>query len=305
MAKTMAKTKIGFIGLGHMGNPMVMNLLAQGHQVHVYDIVTASMSSLVAKGAIAAYSPAEVAKDAEFVFTMLQSGEQVSDACLGAQGIFTHFAENALYIDCSSIALITSRLLHQEARARGIAMLDAPVSGGVKGAKAATLTIMVGGDTAHFQRAEPLLAHLGKLIFHAGAAGNGQVAKICNNMILGISMIAISEAFTLAQGLGLDAQTFYEISSHASGECWAMTHYCPVPGILADVPAAHDYQPGFTANMMLKDLKLSQSAAQSIHLETTLGAQATALYQHFAEMGYADLDFSAIIKQIQAHKTTA
>jgi 3-hydroxyisobutyrate dehydrogenase len=292
--------RIGFIGLGHMGYPMVRQLLANHHPVTVFDIAPAAIDALTAHGATAAASPGDVAVDADIVFTMLQTGEQVMDVCLGEQGIFEQAKRGLLYIDSSSIDVTMSRQLHSQAQAHGVVMLDAPVSGGVAGAEQAALTIMVGGGSEAFQQALPILQCLGKTIIHAGGAGNGQAAKICNNLILGISMIAVSEAFTLAEQLGLDAQTFFQISRESSGECWAMTHYCPVPGVLPNVPANHEYRPGFTSAMMLKDLRLSQTAASDVHLATPLGARACELYKAFNESGHGQLDFSAIIQMLQS-----
>jgi 3-hydroxyisobutyrate dehydrogenase len=292
--------RIGFIGLGHMGAPMVRQLLANHHPVTVFDIAPAAIEALAAHGATAAASPGEVAADADIVFTMLQTGEQVMDVCLGERGIFARAKRGLLYIDSSSIDVTMARQLHSQAQAHDVVMLDAPVSGGVTGAEQASLTIMVGGASEAFQQALPVLQCLGKTIIHAGGAGNGQAAKICNNLILGISMIAVSEAFTLAEQLGLDAQTFFQISHQSSGECWAMTHYCPVPGVLPNVPANHEYRPGFTAAMMLKDLRLSQTAASDVHLDTPLGARACELYRVFNENGHGQLDFSAIIQMLKS-----
>jgi len=270
--------KIGFVGLGHMGTPMVCNLLKAGHHVCVFDILPEAIQALVAKGAVAAKIPADVARDADVIFTMLQKGDQVSQVCHGEEGIFSSIKKEALYIDSSSIDIAMTRRLHKEAKALKVAMLDAPVSGGVAGAEAATLTFMVGGSEKDFQRAKPILQAMGKMIIHAGPDGRGQAAKICNNMILGVSMIAVCEAFNLADNLGLDAKKLFEISTNASGECWSMTHYAPVPGLVPTSPANNDYKPGFTAKMMLKDLLLSQNAAQTTGTPTPLGAAATALY---------------------------
>ena len=293
-------TIIAFIGLGNMGAPMMQNLLRHGHTLRVYDVAPEAVRHGEAMGAAPAASAGDAVNNAEVVFTMLQTGEQVREVCLGDNGIFKRLKPGALYIDCSSIDIESTRFLHDQARQHHIAMLDAPVSGGVTGAAAATLTIMAGGETADFERGKPLLQLLGKFVFHAGAAGNGQAAKICNNLILGISMIAVSEGFTLAEKLGLDPKTFFEISSHSSGECWAMTHYNPVPGVLENVPANNQYRPGFTSAMMLKDLKLSQDAAKTAGITTELAAKATALYQRFVDNDHAALDFSAIIKMIKA-----
>lgn len=288
--------KIGFIGLGHMGKPMVKHLLAAGFSVHVYDVVPAAIQACVEFGAIAAKSPADAARESEVVFTMLQTGDQVKSVCQGEDGIFANIEKNALYIDSSSIDITTSRALHDECRNINLAMLDAPVSGGVAGAEAATLTIMVGGEAENFERGKEYLSHLGKKIIHTGPAGNGQAAKICNNMLLGISMIAVSETFVLAEKLGLSPEKLFEVSSNASGQCWSLTSYCPVPGLVPTSPANNNYQPGFTAQMMLKDLQLSQDAARTHNVATPLGAEATELYLLFNHNKNPQLDFSAIIK---------
>lgn len=291
--------KIGFIGLGHMGYPMAANLIKGKHSLKVFDIDHEAVSNLLKLGAVGTKSVAEAADDSDFVITMLQTSEQVSKSCLGEKGIFSHLAKDAVYIDCSSIAIMTSQTLHREASELGLMMLDAPVSGGVKGALAKTLTFMVGGTPEVFAKAKSILQDMGKNIIHAGKGGSGQATKICNNMILGVSMIAVSEAFTLAEKLGLEPRKFFQISSQASGECWAMTHYCPVPEIIPDVPANYDYQPGFTTKMMLKDLKLSQDAARHVGLNTQLGLLATKIYQDFFDEGQGEIDFSGIIKTLQ------
>ncbi len=291
-------SKIAFIGLGKMGAPMVRNLLKHNHSVVVFDIIPAAIEECVKNGAIASSSIQEAIKDVTLIWTMLQTGEQVREICLGKNGIFNSLNPDTLYIDSSSIDVESTRLLHQQAAQRQIAMLDAPVSGGVKGAIEGSLTVMAGGLPEHFQRAILYLKTIGKLVYYAGPAGNGQVAKICNNMILGISMIAVSESFTLAKKLGLDPKIFLEISSHASGQCWAMTHYNPMPGIIDNVPANNHYQPGFTTAMMLKDLKLSQDAAKLADVATEMGAKATELYQQWADSDHHSLDFSSIIQMI-------
>lgn len=292
-------TNIAFIGLGKMGTPMVKNLLLHGHHIKVYDIAREAIGRCVEMGAIGADSVIDALEDASLVITMLQTGKQVQAVCLGPEGVFANIKKNALYIDSSSIDIDTCRNLHQQAKQAGISMLDAPVSGGVKGAEAASLTIMVGGERQDFEEGKPYLELLGKFVVHAGPAGNGQAAKICNNMILGISMIAVSEAFCLAEKLGLEAKKLFEVSSHASGQCWSLTSYCPVPGILENVPANYEYRPGFTAAMMLKDLKLSQQAAQFAGVDTELGAKATEIYQQFIDSDQGQLDFSAIIKRYE------
>ncbi len=290
---------IGFVGLGHMGKPMVKHFLDAGLRVQVFDLVPAAVQACVEMGAITVEKAGDVARGAEVVFTMLQTGAQVSTVCQGIDGLFSQLDKKALYIDSSSIDIATSQALHLEAQQKGIAMLDAPVSGGVAGAEKASLTIMVGGEKSHFVRATKYLEKLGKRIIHTGPAGTGQAAKICNNMILGISMIAVSEAFVLAEKLGLSAEKLFEVTSNASGQCWSLTSYCPVPGLVSTSPANFDYEPGFTAQMMLKDLQLSQDAARHNNLTTPLGAEATELYTLFNNSGYAQIDFSGIIKMLR------
>lgn len=291
---------IGFIGLGHMGNPMVKNLIKSGYTLKVFDLNDEAVKDLVKAGAVAATSLAEIANDSDIVVTMLQTGDQVAQCCLGDEGIFTHLNKpNALFIDSSSIDVTESRKLHEQAKSHNIAMVDAPVSGGVAAATAGTLTFMVGGDVKHFEKAKPVLSAMGKNIIHAGRDGNGAAAKICNNMLLAISMIGVSEAFVLAEKLELDAKKLYEISSMASGECWSLTHYCPAPNVMPDVPSSNDYKPGFTANMMLKDLNLSRKAASGSGADTPLGQLATELYQKYVDQGNGEIDFSGIFRMLE------
>ncbi len=286
---------IGFIGLGHMGKPMASNLCKAGFSLLVYDIVPQAVTALVSAGARAAATPADIAREADVIITSLPTSSHVEAVCLGEEGLFAHAAPHLLVIDCSSIDVAVARALHTQAEMCGIAMLDAPVSGGVAGAQQATLTFMVGGKEVDLARALPILQAMGKKIVHAGGPGLGQVAKICNNLLLAITMIGTSEAFTLAEKLGLTPQKFYEISANASGQCWAMTQYCPVPGVLENVPANRGYQPGFMAKMMLKDLHLSRHAAEAVDAVIPLGSVATELYELFVNQGDGDLDFSAII----------
>lgn len=295
-------TKIAFIGLGHMGAPMVKNLIKNQHEVCVFDLSTAAMEQLAKEGAKPALNLKDAAKQAGVIITMLPTGENVAEVCLKNEGLFESAEKGTLFIDCSSIAVDKARAVNELAVKRGMHMVDAPVSGGVAGAEAGTLTFMVGGSEENFSRAKPILESLGKTIIHAGEAGNGQAAKICNNMILGISMIAVSEAFMLGKKLGLDPQKLFEISSHASGQCWSMTSYCPVPDILPNVPSSRNYEPGFTTAMMLKDLKLSQTAAQQVGAATPLGAEAAMLYTLFNNLGNGQSDFSGIIKMIEGNK---
>lgn len=297
-------THIGFIGLGHMGRPMMNNLLRAGMTVSVYDTLPDAVNKAVEQGALAAMSIADLSKKSDIIITMVQTSQQVSDICLSPQGIFHHAKPGTLYIDCSSIDVVTTRMLHKEASTAQLSMLDCPVSGGVSGAEAGTLTLMVGGENADFARAQPILTVLGKKIVHAGSAGSGQAAKICNNLLLGISMIGVSEAFSLAEKLGLDQKKFFDISSNASGQCWSMTSYCPVPGILDNVPANHDYKPGFAAKMMLKDLRLGQHAAEAVNAAIPMGAMAAQLYELYVDQGFGELDFSGIINFIAEQKIT-
>jgi 3-hydroxyisobutyrate dehydrogenase len=292
---------IGFIGLGNMGLPMAQNLVKAGHTVRGFDIQRSAVEKLAAAGAKAATSIAHACDGADVVVTMLPAGEQVRTSYLDGGGVIAHADARALLIDSSTIDVETARAVAKAAGAKGLAMLDAPVSGGVSGAQAATLTFMVGGTADAFAQAKPILEAMGKTIVHAGGSGNGQAAKICNNMILGVSMIAVSEAFLLAEKLGLDAQKLFDISSKSSGQCWSMTSYCPVPGPVPASPANRDYQAGFTAAMMLKDLKLAQAAARSSSAVTPLGAGAAALYAQYVEEGKATEDFSGIIRYLRGH----
>lgn len=290
--------KIGFVGLGHMGLPMALNLVKAGHCVTGFDLQESALNQFKLAGGIAAAYLKEAALGQDIIITMLQKGYQVKQVCSGEEGLFQQATKGALFIDCSTIDVESARYLHQLASQYQLYSLDAPVSGGVAGAQAATLTFMVGAQEEAFELAKPILNSMGKKVIHAGVAGSGQAAKICNNMILGISMIAISEAFSLADQLGLSAQKLFEVVTSSSGQCWAISNYVPVPGILEKVPANNNYQPGFSAAMMLKDLLLSQEAATLEQLETPLGDKATQLYQQFVDKGLGELDFSAIIKLI-------
>lgn len=289
---------IAFIGLGNMGGGMATNLVRAGHDVQAFDLSEAALARAVKAGCLACSSVLEAIKGAEVVITMLPAGQHVRGVYLGPDGIIENAEAGSLLIDSSTIDIDSARTVIAAAEARGLPMVDAPVSGGVAAAAAGTLTFMVGGTKAAFARAEPVLQKMGKNIFHAGAAGNGQAAKVCNNMLLAISMIGTCEAFTLAEKLGLDAQTFFDISSTASGQCWSMTSYCPAPGPVESAPSNRDYAPGFTAAMMLKDLRLASDAAANAKAATPLGAQAEALYALMEQAGKDDLDFSGIMKLI-------
>ncbi len=288
--------RIGFIGLGNMGAPMARNLIKAGHRLAAFDLSPAALGAAVAAGASAAGSGAEAAGGAEIVITMLPEGQHVRGVYVGEGGVLRAAPPGALLIDCSTIDVESARAVNAAASAAGYEMVDAPVSGGVAGAEGGTLTFMVGGTAGAFERARPILEHMGKAVIHAGGAGNGQAAKICNNLILGVSMIAVCEGFVLAEKLGLDAEKLFAISSKSSGQCWSMTSYCPVPGPVASSPANRDYKPGFTAAMMTKDLKLAQQAAQATGAPSPLGAEALALYTMLCAAGRGGMDFSGVIK---------
>jgi 3-hydroxyisobutyrate dehydrogenase len=289
---------IGFVGLGNMGLPMAQNLLKAGYMIAGYDVMPKGVEAIAAAGGKSAKSLADVSS-CEVVITMLPAGQQVRDVYLGPHGVLAKAKRGTLFIDSSTIDVETARAVGAEADKRGMPMIDAPVSGGVGGAQGATLTFMVGGPQAAFEKAKPILEKMGKNIVHAGASGAGQAAKICNNMILGISMIAVSEAFVLAERLGLDKQKLFDISSKSSGQCWSMTSYCPVPGPVPTSPANRDYQAGFTAAMMLKDLKLAQEAAKSAKANTQLGAEAARIYERYVGSGEGGRDFSGIIRFVR------
>ena len=291
--------RIGFIGLGNMGLPMAQNLIKAGHQVEGVDVNPAAVEKLKSAGGVGVETAKNAAARADVVITMLPAGAQVREVYLGSSGIIANANDGTLLIDCSTIDVETARAVAAEAEKRGLMMLDAPVSGGVGGAQAGTLTFMVGGSAQAFARAQSILEKMGKTIVHAGGAGNGQAAKICNNMILAISMIAVSEGFVLAEKLGLDHQKLFDIASKSSGQCWAMTSYCPVPGPVPASPANRDYAAGFTAAMMLKDLKLAQDAAKASDANTELGAAAANIYSRYAASGEAGKDFSGIIRFVR------
>lgn len=292
--------EILFIGLGNMGGPMALNLIKANHTVHVFDLSNAAVQTLVDAGAskvdlLASFDGSNI----DVVITMLPSGEHVRTIYTSKNGLPDTFSSKVLNIDCSTIDVGSARDVAEQLKSRGQAFLDAPVSGGTVAAESGNLTFMVGGTSDHFNEAKPFLEIMGQKIFHAGEVGNGQVAKICNNMLLGIHMIGTCEAFNLAEKLGLDAQTFFDISSSASGQNWSMTSYCPAPGPVDSAPSNHDYAPGFAAAMMLKDLRLAQEAAHIAKASTPLGAQAEALYALMESARKEDMDFSGIIKLIK------
>ncbi|WP_020695657.1 3-hydroxyisobutyrate dehydrogenase [Reyranella massiliensis] len=288
--------KIAFIGLGNMGGPMAANLAKAQHHVTAFDLSEEAVNTAVEKGAHKAASAAEAVKGAEIVVTMLPAGKHVREVY--EKDVLPNVAKGTLLIDCSTIDVDSARHVAALADKAGLEMIDAPVSGGVGGATAGTLTFMVGGKDGAFAKARPVLEKMGKNIVHAGGSGNGQAAKICNNMVLGVSMIAVSEAFMLAKRLGLDAQKLFDVASTSSGQCWSLTNYCPVPGPVPTSPANRDYQAGFTAAMMLKDLVLAQQAANAAGASTPLGAEAAQLFNMFVNSGHGAKDFSGIVKML-------
>ena len=288
--------RIAFIGLGHMGGGMAPNLAKAGHEVRAFDLSQEALDRAGERGCSIAGSAEEACRDAEAVITMLPAGKHVADVYRGT--VFGAAPKSAILIDCSTIDVATAKSLEEEAAAAPFTMVDAPVSGGIAAAEAGTLTFMVGGLPEGFERARPLLEAMGKAVIHAGEAGAGQAAKICNNMLLGATMVATCEAFAMAQKLGLDLQTFYDISSKASGQSWSMTSYCPVPGVGPETPADRDYEGGFAAALMLKDLKLAMEAAKATGAYTPMGGEAEELYQRFVDRGGGNKDFSGIIQMI-------
>ncbi|NOU03374.1 MAG: 3-hydroxyisobutyrate dehydrogenase [Novosphingobium sp.] len=288
--------KITFIGLGNMGGGMAANLVKAGHEVHAFDLSAETLARAAENGCATYTSVREAVHGAEAVVSMLPNGAIVNSV-YGAD-VIGHAPASALLLDCSTIDVDTARTVADAAKAAGYAMVDAPVSGGIAAANGGTLTFMVGGSDDAFTRAEPILSAMGKAVIHAGASGAGQAAKICNNMILGATMIATCEAFALAEKLGLDLQTFFDISSKASGQSWSMTSYCPVPGVGPASPADNGYQGGFAAALMLKDLKLALEAAQGVGAKVPMGTRAEELYAAFTANGNGGSDFSAIIKTL-------
>ncbi|MFT3964915.1 MAG: 3-hydroxyisobutyrate dehydrogenase [Sphingobium sp.] len=289
--------KIAIIGLGNMGGGMAANLVRAGHEVHAFDLAEPALLKAKENGATPHRSVRDAVADVEAVVTMLPNGRIVEGVVTA--DVIGHAPTDALLIDCSTIDVATTRRLGEAAGAAGHAFVDAPVSGGIAAANGGTLTFMVGGTDEAFARAEPILAVMGKAVIHAGATGAGQVAKMCNNMLLASTMIATCETFALAEKLGLDLQTFYDISSKATGQSWSMTSYCPVPGVGPASPADNGYQGGFAAALMLKDLGIAMEAAEGVGASVPMGIRAAALYKTFNDAGHGGLDFSAIIAAIK------
>lgn len=288
--------KIAFIGLGNMGGGMAANLVKAGHRVHAFDLSADALARALENGCATFTSVRDAVDGVDAVVSMLPNGTIVDSVF--ENDVLGHAPTGAILLDCSTIDVDTARKVTADAVAAGYDMVDAPVSGGIAAANGGTLTFMVGGTDTAFARAEPILSAMGKAVIHAGGSGAGQAAKICNNMLLGASMIATCETFAMAEKLGLDLQTFFDISSKASGQNWSMTSYCPVPGVGPTSPADNDYQGGFATALMLKDLKLAMEAAQSVNADVPMGARAAKLYAQFDADGKGGLDFSAIIKTL-------
>ena len=291
-------TNIAFIGVGNMGGPMARNLLKANHKVTAFDLSDTVLDPVIKAGAAKATSANEAVKGADVVITMLPAGQHVRSVYLD-NGVLSAAKKGALLIDSSTIDVDSARAVHGAAEKAGFLFLDAPVSGGTGGAEAGTLTFMCGGSDAAFEQAKPILEKMGKKIAHAGGPGAGQAAKICNNMMLGISMIGTCEALALGEKLGLEAQALFDIMSTSSGQSWSLTTYCPVPGPVPTAPSNREYTGGFATALMLKDLKLAQTAAQSVGANTPLGAEAAQLYSLFAALGNAGMDFSGIIRMLR------
>jgi 3-hydroxyisobutyrate dehydrogenase len=292
----MTNATIAFIGLGNMGGGMALNLLKHGFAVRAFDLSEEALARVAAGGAVRVASAAEAVSGADAVVTMLPAGKHVEAVYTG--DVFDAAKPGTLFLDCSTIDVATARRVIDAAVTRGFAMVDAPVSGGIAAANGGTLTFMVGGTDDAFAAAKPILSAMGKAVIHAGGAGNGQAAKICNNMLLGATMVATCEAFAMAQKIGLDPQTFFDISSISSGQSWSMTSYCPLPGVGPQTPADNDYQGGFAVALMLKDLKLAMEAAASVGASVPMGAAAESLYQILANKGEGGRDFSSMIQML-------
>ena len=291
--------RIAFIGLGNMGGPMSVNLVKAGHQVRGYDIVPEKIERAAGGGVEAATSNPDAVKDAEFVFTMLPTGREVREVLVDIDKVLDLVGPDTIVVDSSTTDLDTTGTIHSYAAGRGVALIDSPVSGGMSGAEAGTLTFMAGGDTAAIDRAEPVFLAMGKQVVRAGGPSAGQAVKVCNNMLLGISMIGACEAIALGEAAGVDHRVLYDVISTSTGSCWAMNVNCPLPGMTETAPANRGYSPGFTAKLMLKDLALSQDAAAKTGAVTPLGEHARALYEAFCDERDGDMDFSAMVQMIR------
>jgi len=290
--------KIAFIGIGNMGEPMAINLLKANHTIFVYDIVRKKINRVEKEGCVYKESIKLAVKDADCVITMLPEGKHVKEAYLNEDGIINHTNRGSFLIDCSTIDVKTTKEIGIIAKNRNLSIIDAPVSGGTFGAENASLTFMVGGRVKDFKFSKPILSKMGKKIIHMGELGAGQITKACNNMLLGISMIALGEVFTLADKLGLDQKKLFKVSSKGTGMSWAMLNHLPVADIIKTAAANNEFKAGFAANMILKDLSIALSLADSVNLKTPAGALAKSLFERFVEEGGGDLDYSAVIKLI-------
>ncbi|MFY7759942.1 3-hydroxyisobutyrate dehydrogenase [Aquidulcibacter sp.] len=290
---------IAFIGLGAMGSGMAANLAKAGHRVRAYDLMPASIEAAVAAGCVAAASVGDAVAGAAFVVTMLPTGAHVLDVYQNGEGVLAHAHPDAVFIDCSTISVEDARAAGEFARARDFLMCDAPVSGGVAAAAAGTLTFMVGGTAEEFEKAKPILAAMGKAVIHAGQSGAGQAAKICNNMLLAISMIGTCEAFVLAEKLGLDAKAFFEIASQSSGQSWSMTSYAPVPGLVPTAPSNRDFANGFAGALMLKDLRLALEATHAVGMTASLALKSEEIYSEYSVKYPPNRDFSGVIDMLR------
>jgi len=282
-----------------MGTPMVLNLLKHQQQVIVFDIDPKNLKVVEKEGAMVADKVAAVCKDVDYIITMLPAGEHVKQVYYGAQGIFANAKPTTILLECSTIDIETSKALHNDAKKQSFTLFDAPVSGGTAGAKQGTLTFMVGGDESIFNKITTILNYMGKNIFYAGEATAGQAAKICNNLMLAVHMIGTAEGLSLGKQLGLDMQKLYDICNHASGQNWSLSNYCPMPGIMPNVPSSNDFKPGFMGKMMLKDLKLAEDAAGSVDLDLPMLQKALVLYQQFCDDGHSEMDFSGIVMSLK------
>ncbi len=290
---------IAFIGLGAMGSGMAANLAKAGHHVRAYDLMPAAVQAAVAAGCEAATSVAQAVREADFVVTMLPTGTHVLDVYQNGDGVLAHARPDAVFMDCSTISVEDARSVGDVARARGFLMCDAPVSGGVAAAAAGTLTFMVGGSDAEFERVQPILQAMGKAVIHAGRSGAGQAAKICNNMLLAITMIGTCEAFVLAERLGLDAKAFYDIASQSSGQSWSMTSYAPVPGLVPQAPSNRDFTNGFASALMLKDLRLALEATHNVGMTAALALKSEEIYSEYLVKYLPSRDFSGVIDMLR------
>ena len=291
--------RIAFVGLGNMGGPMSINLVKAGHEVYGHDIVPEKVDGAMAGGVIAAGSNSAAAKDADMVITMLPTGKEVREVLVDDDAVMDAVGSHTIIVDSSTTDLVTTEYIHEQAAARNIALIDSPVSGGMAGAEAATLTFMAGGDVGAIDKAEPVFLAMGKKLVRAGGPSAGQAVKVCNNMLLGISMVGTCEAIALGEKAGVDHQVLFDVISTSTGNCWSMNVNCPIPDMVDTAPANRSYTPGFTATLMLKDLTLSQDAAAKTGAVTQLGEHARKLYAEFCRDRDGEVDFSAMLQMVR------